>query len=198
MGQTTETEALRPLVERLGGRDWADVAQAFQALVAAGEAGREAVRRGLTHPRPRVRVACADFYDHLGREEDVPVLCEMLDDPVPSVRRQAVHSLACQRCKPAPLQADLAETLIGLALDDPTPRVRREAVYGLSTRESDPRIVAALERIAATDPNARVVREAAHALQRQSPAHRQAAVDAAKARQKMMRENHDTQNDPGD
>jgi HEAT repeat protein len=196
--ETTEVEGLLPLVERLGGRDWADVGQAFQSLAAAGEAGRAAVEDGLTHPRPRVRAACADFYDHLGREEDVPVLCGLLDDPVPSVRRQAVHSLACQRCKPAPLQADLTETLIGLALHDPTPRVRREAVYGLSARPSDPRIIAALERIVATDPNAKVVREAQAALERQSPAHRQAAIEAAKARQRFLRNDHDAQNNSGD
>jgi HEAT repeat protein len=184
MSETTEIEMLLPLVERLGGRDWTDINQAFQALVAAGEAGRAAVRLGLSHPRPRIRAACADFYDHLGREEDVPILCELLDDPMPSVRRQAVHSLVCQRCKPTPLQADLTKTLIGVALHDPTPRVRREAVYGLSSRNLDPRIVAALEQILATDANAKVVREARGALQRQSPAYRQAAIEAAKARQK--------------
>ena len=184
MNETTEIEALLPLVERLGGRDWTDVGAAFKALIAAGEAGRAAVRQGLENPRPRVRVACADFYDHLGRDEDVPVLCDLLGDPVPSVRRQAVHSLACQRCKPAPLQADLTETLIGLALHDPVPRVRREAVYGLGNRAPDPRIVAALERVVAADANLKVVREARSALERLSPAHRQAAVGAAKARQR--------------
>lgn len=194
MTTAADLDALRSLVERLGGRDWADVGAAFNALVAAGEAGRAAIRRGLAHPRPRVRVACADFYDHLGREEDVPVLCELLGDPVPSVRRQAVHSLACQRCKPAPLQADLTETLIGLALHDPTPRVRREAVYGLRSRPAEPHTVAALERVLATDTNLKVVREAKSALQRQSPAHRQAAVDAAKMRQKMTRDNDDSGN----
>ncbi len=194
MNKATETEALLPLVERLGGRDWTDVGAAFRALAEAGEAGRAAVRSGLEHPRPRVRAACADFYDHLGREEDVPALCNLLDDPVPSVRRQAVHSLACQRCKPAPLRADLTETLIGLALHDPTPRVRREAVYGLGNRPTDPRSVAALERVVAADTNLKVVREAWSALERLSPTRRQAAVDAAKARQKMIRENHDVEN----
>jgi len=184
MNTTTEVESLLPLVERLGGPDWRASGEAYGALVAAGEAGREAVRHGLTHPRPRVRAACADFYDHLGRDEDVTVLCEMLDDPVPSVRRQAVHSLACQRCKPAPLQADLVETLIGLALHDPTPRVRREAVYGLSSRAPDPRIVAALERLLETEANAKVLREARGALARQSPTYRLATIEAAKVRQK--------------
>ncbi len=122
----------------------------------------------------------------------------MLDDPVPSVRRQAVHSLACQRCKPAPLQADLTETLIGLALDDPTPRVRREAVYGLGSRAPDARIVAALEQIVATDTNAKVVREAQGALIRQSPAYRRLAIEAAKARQTALRNDHDAKNNPGD
>ncbi len=184
MNPTTDLDTLLPLVERLGGTDWRDSGEAYQVLVAAGEAGREAVRHGLAHPRPRVRAACADFYDHLGREEDVPVLCELLDDPVPSVRRQAVHSLACQRCKPAPLQADLVETLIGLALDDPTPRVRREAVYGLGSRAPDPRIIAALERLLETEANAKVLREARGALARQSPTYRQAAIEAARARQR--------------
>ena len=143
---------------------------------------------------PRVRTACLDFYDHLGREEDVPALCDLLDDPIPSVRRQAVHSLACQRCKPAPLQADLTETLIGLARHDPTPRVRREAVYGLGNRPADPRAVAALERIVAADTNLKVVREARSALERLSPIHRLAAINAAKARQKLIRDNHDVEN----
>ena len=183
MDVTTDLEALLPFVERLGGPDWRVSGAAFQALVAAGEAGREAVRLGLSHPVPRVRAACADFYDHLGSDEDVPVLRELLADPVPSVRRQAVHSLACQRCKDAPLETDLTETLIGLALDDPTPRVRREAVYGLSNRAPDPRIVAALERIVQSEANAKVVREARSALIQQSPAHREAAVEASKARQ---------------
>ncbi len=183
MNTATDPEPWHSLVERLGGRDWTDVGAAYRALAAAGDAGREAVKQGLTHPHPRVRVACADFYDHLGRDEDVPVLCELLDDPVPSVRRQAVHSLACQRCKPAPLQTDLTETLIGLALDDPTPRVRREAVYGLWARGADPRIITALEQVLKTDTNAKVVREARSALERLSPVYRQAAIAAAKARQ---------------
>ena len=81
------------------------------------------MRQGLRHPHPRVQVACADFCDHLGRKEDVPLHCDLLGDPVPFVRRQAGHAPAGQRCKPAPLQADLTETLISLALYDPTPRV---------------------------------------------------------------------------
>ena len=183
MNMTTDLELLRPLVERLGGRDWTDVGAAYRALAALGEVGRKAVRQGLNHPHPRVRVACADFYDHLGRDEDVPVLCELLGDPVPSVRRQAVHSLACQRCKPGPLQTDLTETLIGLALHDPTPRVRREAVYGLWARGADPRSITALEQILQTDTNPKVVREARNSLERLSPVYREAAIAAAKARQ---------------
>ena len=85
--------------------------------------GRAAVRQVLKHPHPRVQVACAGFCDHLGREEDVPVLSDLLDEPVPVVRHQAVRAPAGQRCKPAPLQADLTETLIGQALYDPAPRV---------------------------------------------------------------------------
>lgn len=85
--------------------------------------GRAAVRQGLKHPHPCVQVACAGGCDHLGREEDVPVLCDLLDDPVPIVWRQAVRAPAGQRCKPALLQADLTETLISLVLYDPAPHV---------------------------------------------------------------------------
>ena len=134
-------------------------------------------------PVPESASPAPTFTTTLGAEEDVPVLCELLGDPVPSVRRQAVHSLACQRCKPTPLQTDLVETLVSLALHDPTPRVRREAVYGLSNRASDPYIIAALENITATETNAKVIREARSALVKLSPAYSQAAVEAAKARQ---------------
>ena len=72
---------------------------------------------------------------------------------------------------------------IGLALGDPTPRVRREAVYGLSQRPPDPRIIASLERVLESDDNAKVRREAQGALEGQSPVYRQAAIEAAKARQ---------------
>ena len=53
--------------------------------------GRAAVRQVLKHPHPCVQVACAGFCDHLGREEDVPVLSDLLDEPVPfvGIRRSA-------------------------------------------------------------------------------------------------------------
>ena len=46
-------------------RNWPDVAAATQELVATG-----AVVRGLSHPVPRVRRWCADFFDHARVDSD--------------------------------------------------------------------------------------------------------------------------------
>ena len=53
-------------------------------------------------------------------------------DEIPRVRRQAVHSLGCQRCKPLPLQRDLSAELLELAQQDSSVQVQSEAVFALA------------------------------------------------------------------
>ena len=102
------SDELQKLIETLGLRDWRKVAEAERAYLAAGPDGMQAVIDGMEHPMPRVRRACAAFMDHHGNEVCVtPLTQRLLSDPVANVRREAVHSLGCQRCKESPLEADV-------------------------------------------------------------------------------------------
>jgi HEAT repeat protein len=135
------------LIELLGSQDREEQYEAYKALFAQGQTVLDDAVRGLKHANPKVRRWCADLMDHLADDRCVLPLIGLLEDEAPRVRRQAVHSLACQRCKPTPLQADLTATLVEIALNDPSLKVRSEAVFGLSFQAPDVRIVAALERI---------------------------------------------------
>jgi HEAT repeat protein len=176
---------LTALVERLAvrhGREWRQAAAAGTALAAAGRSGLVAALEGLSHPDPRVRRGATAFLDHHADDRCVPKLAELaLHDPVPYVRRTAVHALICQRCKPSPLGGDLVPLLVMVAREDPTPRVRFEALYGLGGQPRDTRARAALEAALRTEPNAKA-RGAAHAaLKRQSPEYRALAAQRARA-----------------
>lgn len=183
MQETIETQVLEKWVLRLGNRNWRVVDEAQKALAQAGEAGLQTAIRGLAHSNLRVRRGCAEFMDHHGEEACIPAMCEIARrDENPGVRRVAVHSLSCQRCKSTPFQEDLAPFLIERATSDPGGRVRREAIYGLSQRPRDPRVATALRTILEreTDPK---VREAAHdALQRHDESYRQEVVAQIRAR----------------
>ncbi len=103
-----------------------------------------------------MRYNCAGAMDHLGDDRCAEPLRRLLDDPVPRVRRMALHSLACDACKIAPLRrgADVVALMVERALEDPSINVRRHAAAGL-TGYSDPRTVSALETLVAreTDPS---------------------------------------------
>jgi hypothetical protein len=170
-------------VERLGARDWRVILAAQQVLVDAGSAGMAAVLRGLSHPEARVRRGCAGFMDHQGTDECVVLLCEVArEDPVPSVRRVAVHSLGCQRCKPSPLQGDGIAFLVERALSDPSLKVRREAVGGLSMYPPDSRAAVALRRILEEETDRDLRRGAHFALKRHDPEYRRTVDEGARAR----------------
>jgi HEAT repeat protein len=183
-----ETTCLEPItleqqVERLGTRDWRVVLAAHAVLVEAGEAGLQAVIRGLSHPHPRVRRACAQVMDHDGSDPCVDALLHAArHDPVPAVRRFAVHSLSCQRCKASPLAVDGVAALIERALSDPSISVRREAVSGLTLQSPDPRAVAALETILSRESDRKLLWLARFALQRHDPEYRQATIEQSRAR----------------
>lgn len=176
--------ALDGLIERLGGRDWRDVGAAIESLRQAGAAGREAAICGLlSHPNARVRRGCADFMDHHGDETCVPALVHAArHDCVAYVRRVAVHSLGCQRCKAIPLATDLVDFLAERIAAESNKRVRCEAVFALGQQRPDARTrtaLAALLTHADLD-----VRGGAHAaLKHHDPTYRKTVDERARARE---------------
>lgn len=94
---------------------------------------------GLEHDQARVRFDCANALDHLADDRCAPALRRLLSDPVPRVRRAALHALSCEACKlgPAAPGEVVAARLRELAQHDPSVRVRRAAVQLLSTPPND-------------------------------------------------------------
>jgi HEAT repeat protein len=146
---TQRLETLLPdqQIALLGSPDRALRQAAYSALYAQGGAMLEAALRGLEHADPCVRRWSADLMDHLGDQRCVEALIRATADPVPSVRRQAVHSLSCQRCKAAPLEANLVPLLVERATADPNIKVRQEAAFGLGMQPPDPRAAAMLAQL---------------------------------------------------
>ena len=132
----------------------------------------DALIEGLRHANPRVRFECAHAMDHLADDRCVEPLRRLLDDPVPRVRRVALHSLSCDACKLVPLRRDddLVAVLIERALADPSINVRREATYGLGGCCSDERALAALQTLLTRETDRAIRRNAAWALRRRGVA----------------------------
>lgn len=130
---------------------------------------------GVRHHNPKVRFECAHAMDMYSDERCAGALLELLDDPVPRVRRIAVHSIACDDCKITPLQAmvtsrsgrpvDLVERVVALAMDDPSIQVRRHATVALAMF-TDVRSTAAAERIAAYEQDEAMLRAARDVVRR--------------------------------
>ena len=169
-------------VELLGVRSWRVVRAATDALTRAGAAGAASAIEGLSHPSPRVRRGAADFMDHHADDSCVAKLADLaLHDPVPYVRRTAVHALLCQRCKPAPLTTDVVPWLMHVAREDPSHRVRLSALWGLGQQGRDARVVEMLSTFLRQEDDLSL-RSAAHqALRRQSPEYRQETAQRARA-----------------
>ena len=127
---------------------------------------------GLENPEPRVRADCAGALDHFADDRCAKPLRRLLSDPVPRVRRMALHSLSCDACKLAPLEVgdDLIPQLIDIALNDPSVRVRHAAVYNLGASCADARVVNALNLICSRETDQQVIvgaQRALHAAARQ-------------------------------
>jgi HEAT repeat protein len=176
-------EELQQQVELLGSRDWRVATAAYDALVQAGQSGLHAVIAGLQHADPRVRRGCAGFMDHQGTDLCVPLLYEVArHDPVAAVRREAVHALGCERCKPSPLHTDGTAFLIERALHDTSVKVRREAVSGLGMLQPDARAAGALRTILDQDGDRDLLRLAHRALRYHDAAYRRTTDAQARAR----------------
>lgn len=103
---------------------------AYQQLIGLGADAAGPARDGLTHESPQVRMLCCKVLDHVMDHDSIPALVGALADPAADVRMQAVHALACDRCKSGdirPSAADILPAAIGLLHADPHARVRAMA-----------------------------------------------------------------------
>jgi HEAT repeat protein len=90
----------------------------------------DALARGLADVNPVVRWWCIQVLDHVPDARAIGLIVPMLDDPVARVRRNAVHALGCQVCKPSAemcLTPDVLDRIRALAETDPNDKVRDEA-----------------------------------------------------------------------
>lgn len=103
---------------------------AIRYLLSVGKAGTDAVRVGLRHEDPAVRIACCRVLDHFMDEAALPELKANIDHPDPGVRSWAIHALACDRCKEGvcrPGEEDVIPMVIHALLHDENRRVRQQA-----------------------------------------------------------------------
>jgi HEAT repeat protein len=97
---------------------------AYQRLLTLGASAADAARIGLRHPNPQVRMRCCQVLDHVMDETSIGALLGVLDDPASEVRIQALHALACDRCKNDACRPDAATALpraISALAHDPHP-----------------------------------------------------------------------------
>jgi HEAT repeat protein len=171
-------------IERFSSRDWRVLLATTEALVQAGNEGLVWVFKGLSHPHPRVRRHCADFFDHYGDDRCISALLDTArHDPVPSVRRAAVHSLGCQRCKSCPLNFDLVGFLVERAQQDENLKVRHEAIYGLYWQPQDERVADALHALLQSETDEKFLKAVRYILKFHDPAFRQQMDERARDRE---------------
>jgi HEAT repeat protein len=123
------TEAMAALV---GGV----TATELRAMRRLPESVFDALQRGLRHGNPKVRWWCIQILDHVADERSLWAVADLLGDPIPRVRRNAVHALGCTACKPegGDLPPGLLQRITAIASNDPSPKVRAEARYALACR----------------------------------------------------------------
>ena len=98
--------------------------------VRVDDATIEALARGLADPNPVVRWWCVQLLDHVPDPRAIDLIVPLLDDPVPRVRRNALHALGCAGCKPTAeicLSPETRARIRRLADSDPNGKVRDEA-----------------------------------------------------------------------
>jgi HEAT repeat protein len=160
------------LAEHLSHLPLRDILALRTALLAEGAYAAlvDTLIGGLSHKDSRVRYNCAGALDHLADERCVEPLRALANDPVPRVRRMALHALSCEACKLVSLQTDddLVTLMIDRAMTDPSIQVRRHATAGLGSCCHDARVVQALESLLERDTDPAIRRNARQALHRQA------------------------------
>lgn len=103
---------------------------AYQRLVAAGPEALRALRQGIDSADSRVRSKCCQVLDQLADATSFALLVGMLADGDPRVRIDALHALACDRCKrnaSRPKEEDVLPPALRLLRHDPNKYVRAMA-----------------------------------------------------------------------
>jgi HEAT repeat protein len=155
------------MVEALASPDWAARRDAARRLERLGGRAATALAAGARHGDARVRAESVALMDHLADDSCSASLQTALGDESARVRRLAVHSLGCQRCKVAPLSLDVVGLLIDRIANDASIRVRRVAVHQLGLQPRDPRAIVLLRNLLLSEGDAKLRSRARHALMRQ-------------------------------
>jgi len=117
--------------------------RAYCHLVLSGAAALPAIRAGLRHASADVRLYCTKALDRLVDPDSFAELVEMLCDSDARVRLDALHALACDRCKAMdrrPPTDDSLPAAIRLLRSDSDRHVRAMAAE-VVTRSRRPRRV---------------------------------------------------------
>jgi HEAT repeat protein len=104
---------------------------AFRRLLEFGIKALPAVRAGLRHDNPDVRLHCCRFLDRYLSPDTLSDLMDMLNDDDERVRCSALHTLACDQCKEGTCRPEEAEVLpkaLKLLRRDPNAHVRAMAI----------------------------------------------------------------------
>jgi HEAT repeat protein len=124
---------------------WQDREAAKTALKAAGGAALPALEQALGDRDWKVRRHVAQLLDNALDNTNVHVLLRALKDANATVRRNSLHSLVCEDCKPEGCwTVDMTGTLLEVVRKDHSPRVRRAAIGYLNMRPAEQRILDAL------------------------------------------------------
>ena len=125
-------------VEQLANRETLNAAWA--ELQKAGDDALPHIRAGLSHSEWRVRQWCAMFLDHNWDVESLQRLVLTLHDPKLKVRKAAVHSLGCDRCKNGENPIDAVPLLAERLREDKSIKVRRTAALTLAIQKPERRV----------------------------------------------------------
>lgn len=138
---------------------------AYRELLRLGADAAGAARDGLAHESARVRMLCCQVLDHVLDRDSIPVLIGAMADPADGVRMQAVHALACDRCKGGGVRPSASEVLtaaIRVLREDPNTRVRAMAAELVGAwAHTHPDAAAALTAAARGDASPAVRKKAA-------------------------------------
>ena len=139
--------------------DWQARDTAQKQLKLAGKAALPAIERKLDDPRWKARRTVAQLLDNALDDTNVHVLLRALKDQNAKVRRNALHSLSCEECKPQGCwNVDITGALLDRALTDRSPRVRIAAISYLGwSRPPEQRVVDGMMVLMATYDHPRVL-----------------------------------------